>query len=250
MTRRIPFLVHVFYGICFGIIIYSKWLTHVRYSSKLNPRGCLLENNLEKQHIGSKKERDLIIIGIVTSLKNLNTRVLAMYKTWAHRIPGKVIFFIDKGPDYVGGLPVISLDGLFSDDYPPRYLGLASLQYMYSKYGQSYEWFLRADDDIFINVSNLELFLENLNSSKPLYIGQPGMFKTHETSHLDVGPDTPFCMSGPGVILSWVAMASLDPRLSDCLKTSATSHEDTELGRCVYDIVGIHCTTSYQVRLL
>ncbi|XP_041350507.1 chondroitin sulfate synthase 1-like [Gigantopelta aegis] len=247
MKRQIPIIVYLFYGICFGIIIYSKWLTHVRINSKLNPRACLLENNLDKQTVLPVKERDFLIVGIVTSRESLNTLVLTMYKTWAKRIPGKVIFFIGKGPAYVGDLPVVSLGNILGDVYPQRFLGLATLEYMFREYGQAYEWFLRAEDDIFINVSNLELFLKSLDSSKPKYIGQPGLFKPNETGDQNVGPTTPFCMGGPGVILSRKSMDSLGPGLSECLKPAVTSHEDTELGRCVYNIVGIHCTASYQM---
>lgn len=39
----------------------------------------------------------------------------------------------------------------------------------------SYQWFMRADDDIYIKTEKLEKFLRTLNSSEPIFLGQTGL---------------------------------------------------------------------------
>ena len=48
------------------------------------------------------------------------------------------------------------------------------LKYMYENYGDKFEWFMRADDDVFVKTERLEIFLKNINSSQPRFIGQAG----------------------------------------------------------------------------
>ena len=56
-----------------------------------------------------------------------------------------------------------------------------------------------------------------------------------------------YCMGGPGVIMSRATLAKVAPNLSYCLKNLYTSHEDTELGRCINQFVNVSCTRSSEV---
>lgn len=46
------------------------------------------------------------------------------------------------------------------------------LHYMYEHYIDKFEWFLRADDDVFIKPDKLEKFLRRVDSSKAQFIGK------------------------------------------------------------------------------
>ena len=48
------------------------------------------------------------------------------------------------------------------------------------------------------------------------------------------------------VVLSGPTLAKIAPHIDECLQNIVTSHEDTELGLCIYHHAGISCT-DYEV---
>jgi chondroitin sulfate synthase len=51
------------------------------------------------------------------------------------------------------------------DSYPPQRKSLLMLKYMHDHYIENFEWFMRADDDVFIKGDKIEKFLRSINSS-------------------------------------------------------------------------------------
>lgn len=95
------------------------------------------------------------------------------------------------------------------------------LHYMYEHYIDKFEWFLRADDDVFIKPDKLEKFLRRVDSTKAQFIGellesniyyiikywsgssgQAGRGNNEEFGLLSLEFDENFCMGGPGIIMS------------------------------------------------
>lgn len=99
------------------------------------------------------------------------------------------------------------------------------LHYMYEHFIDKFEWFARADDDVFMRTDKLEKFLRSIDSSKPQFIGkyllfirdefkingslliihkkgQAGRGNNEEFGLLSLEFDENFCMGGPGVIMS------------------------------------------------
>jgi chondroitin sulfate synthase len=56
---------------------------------------------------------------------------------------------------------------------------------MHDHYIENFEWFMRADDDVFIKGDKIEKFLRSINSSTPQFIGQAGMGKKEEIGKLN-----------------------------------------------------------------
>lgn len=121
------------------------------------------------------------------------------------------------------------------------------LQYMWTNFGNSFEWFIRADDDVYIRSDKLEHFLRSVDSNKLQFIGQAGRGNQEEFGLLSLEYDENFCMGGPGVIMSRETLARVAPHIKYCLKNLYTTHEDVELGRCVRRFAKIPCTWSYEV---
>lgn len=119
------------------------------------------------------KEKQLLLVGVMTADVYIETRARAVYETWGQKVPGKILFFTADGESLPAGLPVIRLKGV-DDSYPPQKKSFMMLKYMKDNYGDQFEWFMRADDDVFVKTDRLELFLRNINSSQPLFIGQAG----------------------------------------------------------------------------
>jgi chondroitin sulfate synthase len=112
---------------------------------------------------------------------------------------------------------------------------------MYDNYLNDFDWFMRADDDLYIKPERLEELLRSLDSGKAHLIGQAGLGNTLEYGQLSLGEGN-YCMGGPGVIVSRETLSLVAPHLESCLLNLLTTHEDVELGRCIRQHVGITCT--------
>lgn len=123
------------------------------------------------------------------------------------------------------------------------------LKYMHDHYLDKYEWFMRADDDVYIKSEKLESFLRSLNSSEAIFLGQTGMGARDELGKLALEPGENFCMGGPGVIMSREVLKRMVPHIRECLQEMYTTHEDVEVGRCVRRFAKVQCVWSYEVRL-
>ncbi|XP_064426070.1 chondroitin sulfate synthase 1 isoform X1 [Mirounga angustirostris] len=198
---------------------------------------------------GGPRDRNFLFVGVMTAQKYLQTRAVAAYRTWSKTIPGKVEFFSSEGSDTSIPIPIVPLRGV-DDSYPPQKKSFMMLKYMHDHYLDKYEWFMRADDDVYIKGDRLENFLRSLNSSEPLFLGQTGLGTTEEMGKLALEPGENFCMGGPGVIMSREVLRRMVPHIGKCLREMYTTHEDVEVGRCVRRFAGVQCVWSYEKVLL
>lgn len=220
-----------------------------------NPQGLhkgVRQANNENQQTANDEvplaKKNLVFVGVMTAKKYLNTRVVSAYHTWTNTIPGKVVFFSSAGSEKLAppGVPVISLPGV-NDVYPPQKKSFMMLKYMHDYHLNDYEYFIRADDDVYIHGDKLGQFLYGINSSKPLFIGQSGQGKKEEIGLLNLKADENFCMGGPSMVFSRATLSRVVPHISFCLKNLYTTHEDIEIGRCVRKFAGINCTWAFEV---
>lgn len=188
---------------------------------------------------------NLLFVGVMTASKYLETRAKAVYETWGHEVPGKIMFF-SSGTSISKNIPLVALEGI-DDSYPPQKKSFAMLKYMHDNHIDDFEWFLRADDDVYVRNDRMQLFLQSIDSRKPWFIGQTGRGNSEEFGLLSLESDENFCMGGPGVILSRETLKRIAPYINECLSNLYTNHEDVELGRCVKRFAGVSCTWSYEV---
>ena len=210
------------------------------------------ENNFDVSQDHSKGNREkngnLVLVGVMTAKKYLNSRIVSSYQTWATTIPGKVIYFSSEGSEKLApaGIPMVPLKGV-DDSYPPQKKSFLMIKYMYEHYGDQYEWFIRADDDIYIKSDKLAMFLHSINSSMPHYIGQAGLGNKDEFGMLNLDKKENYCMGGPGMVFSRETLRKMVPHVSYCLKNMYTTHEDVEVGRCVQKMAEVSCSWAYEV---
>lgn len=178
-----------------------------------------------------------------------NPTYVCVCRTWAQTIPGHVEFFSSEGSDTSIPIPIVALRNV-DDSYPPQKKSFMMLKYMHDHYLDKYEWFMRADDDVYIKSEKLESFLRSLNSSEAIFLGQTGMGARDELGKLALEPGENFCMGGPGVIMSREVLKRMVPHIRECLQEMYTTHEDVEVGRCVRRFAGVQCVWSYEVRSL
>ncbi|XP_039310722.1 chondroitin sulfate synthase 1 isoform X2 [Solenopsis invicta] len=193
---------------------------------------------------------NLVFVGVMTAQKYLDTRAKAVYETWGKELPGKIVFFSSESstvPENCPDLPLVPLPRV-DDTYPPQKKSFMMLQYMWSNFGDRFEWFLRADDDVYVRTDRLETLLRSVDSRRAMYIGQAGRGNSEEFGLLSLDYDENFCMGGPGVVLSRETLRRIVPHIRYCLRHLYTTHEDVELGRCVKKYAGIPCTWSYEMQ--
>lgn len=155
-------------------------------------------------------------------------------------------FFSSEGSDTSIPIPIVALRNV-DDSYPPQKKSFMMLKYMHDHYLDKYEWFMRADDDVYIKSEKLESFLRSLNSSEAIFLGQTGMGARDELGKLALEPGENFCMGGPGVIMSREVLRRMVPHIRECLQEMYTTHEDVEVGRCVRRFAKVQCVWSYEV---
>lgn len=191
--------------------------------------------------------RELLFIGVMTSQKFLRTRAKGVFDTWGKLVPGRMIFFAGAGKTTPGvDLPVVYLP-VPDNVHPPQRKSLAMLRYIYDNFIDRFQWFIRADDDVYIRPKRLATFLRKFDSSEILLLGQAGVGKTKEQGKLGLRDGDNFCIGGPGVIMTKGVLKKVTPRLEYCSNNTVTSHEDTEVGRCLRNFAGVMCPWAYEV---
>lgn len=211
-------------------------------------------------------QKNLVFVGVMTAKNFIDKRAKAVYDTWGKKVPGHIAFFSSEG-SFSDDMPVIGLKNV-DDRYPPQKKSFMMLYYMYEHFVDKFEWFIRADDDVYIEPEKLEKFLRSIDSSKPqfigkvfviillilkyfiFHIGQAGKGNSEEFGLLSLEFDENFCMGGPGVVLSSETLRRVAPHIPTCLKNLYSTHEDVEVGRCVQKFAGIPCTWNYEVSSL
>jgi len=215
---------------------------HLTYKKNFRPRKLTNDSQSDNSHF--------IFVGVITAEAFLQTRAQAVFDTWGKNVAGKLTFFSSQ-THQTSKLPVISLLNV-DDSYPPLKKSLMMIKYIHDHHIDDYEWFMRADDDVYIRNDKLERLLHSLNSSDDIYLGQAGTGAKTERGMLNLLPGDNYCMGGPGVILSRSVLKKVAPHIEHCLLKAPKSHmhEDTELGRCIQRYAGIPCTWAYEVSYL
>ncbi|XP_043284509.1 chondroitin sulfate synthase 1 [Venturia canescens] len=217
--------------------------------SNIREEGTTFGEDWQKEE---ERKTSLVYVGVMTAKQYLGTRAKAVWETWGKDLPGKIEFFsseFSSVPDNCTDLPLVPLPRV-TDVYPPQKKSFLMLQYMWKKYRDRYEWFVRADDDVYVKADRLEKFLRSVDSRKPMYIGQAGRGNADEFGTLALEYNENYCMGGPGVIISRETLNRIVPHIKYCLKNLYTTHEDVELGRCVQKYAGIPCTWSYEMQTI
>lgn len=210
-----------------------------------------LDNGRVKQKLQPK--RKFLYVAMMSADKFVPTRVRAAVQTWASSIrtwnrDSNVDVEIFAQSNTTVGVPIVKMPGVSDNVYPPQKKSFSMMRYVSDHHGTDYEWFLRLDDDAYVHIEHLESLLRRIDSSQPLYIGSPGFGRDDDDF---VEDNMVYCMGGPGIVLSKTTLASLSPKLGECLRNNLmTEHEDIELGRCVLHHTGVGCTKSYEMGTL
>uniref|UniRef100_A0A1A9VRT9 Hexosyltransferase n=1 Tax=Glossina austeni TaxID=7395 RepID=A0A1A9VRT9_GLOAU len=254
MTKRKTLIFACFgiaIGLCIGTVLKNYRALEIVKRCQMKPsnqRTPFEIIGLNPEETIHNSQKTLVLVGVMTAKNFIEGRAKAVYNTWGKEVPGRIAFFSSEG-SHSDELPVIGLKNV-DDRYPPQKKSFMMLYYMYEHYIDKFEWFIRADDDVYIEPQKLEKFLRSIDSSRPQFIGQAGKGNSEEFGLLSLEFDENFCMGGPGVILSSETLRRVAPHIPTCLKNLYSTHEDVEVGRCVQKFAGIPCTWNYEMQYI
>ena len=209
---------------------------------------------------GEYQVQKTLFVAVITAEKYLPTRARAVYDTWGRSVT-KIVFFVgadcNTSHPAIQDLPIVKLPGIPDNVYPPQKKVFAVLHYVHDHYIGEFQWFMRADDDVYVRGDKLEELLGTMNFNEKIYLGLAGTGKAEDIHRLGLRPHERYCMGGPGVIFSGATLRELAPYLDHCLSAvdrhneARPEHpwynEDVELGRCVSRSLNIQCSTSAEV---
>lgn len=177
-----------------------------------------------------------LYIEIATTEKLLSKRTIAAINDiWGRNVP-KLEFLSAHSKQE---LSVVNWNKI--DDTRTRQENLYQmLKYTHDYY---YNWFMLANDDVYIRVENVLHFLSDLDLSQ--------MVKSQEenTKHK---PHNHNCIGGPRVIFSRAFLLKLIPYFQECLRKMVlkknTMTRDQYLEHCISRKLGVRCTWIDQVQ--
>ena len=68
----------------------------------------------------------------------------------------------------------MALAGVDDDQYPPQRKVFAMLRHMFEHHIDTYDFFMRADDDAYVKSDGLRDLLQSVNPAQDIYMGSPG----------------------------------------------------------------------------
>lgn len=193
-------------------ILTGKAMKKRGFDSKANNEPKLLshEYTMKKQ----------LLVGVLTQQDYLSTRAKALYETWGQEVD-KLVFFVGEDCNVtsdISHLPIIKLRGVPDRVYPPLLKAFAAVKYMYENYINEFNWFVRADDDMYVRTQKLADLLSKLVPYQHVYMGRAGAGRNEDLRRLQLLAHERYCMGGPGIFMSMYTLGSIGPHLDNCLR--------------------------------
>ena len=172
------------------------------YINPTNPVGS--QERVEVGSVATLAEeyrvRKMLYVGVMTAQDYLSTRAVAVYATWGIEVT-KIAFYVGEDcevPKPLSVLPIERLYGVPDNVYPPQRKVFQMLKHMHDHYIDEFDWFMRADDDVYMRGREIEQLLSQLNPAEKIFLGRSGAGKPEDMARLKLLPHERYCMGGPG----------------------------------------------------
>ncbi|KHN73915.1 Glycoprotein-N-acetylgalactosamine 3-beta-galactosyltransferase 1 [Toxocara canis] len=167
-----------------------------------------------------------ILCWIMTGSQYHSSRAQFVKQTWAKRCDKHMFMSDEENAD----LPAINMNTSTGRHFLWQKTKRA-LSYLYEHYYDSYDWFLKADDDTYVIVENLRYFLNSMDANSPLYFGC-------HIRGLNGSPKQGYMSGGAGYVLSRTALKKF---VTEAMKDPNKCHvngysEDVEVGVCLENV--------------
>ncbi|CAJ1949227.1 unnamed protein product [Cylindrotheca closterium] len=223
--------------------------------------------------IGRNRYDGDVFLAVVTSRQNLESRVAAIRESWgqsSNLLPNiHVRYFVGNGTVSesellrLGGIQdskqLVVMQEVADDEYPPVRKNVNMLKTI-NRMVQSPKgplrdakigYIMKVDDDSYVNFDGFLRFLAyHHNSSKAYqFWGDRGFGRKKDREGIrSAGLEKPYCLGGPGYILSKEALAEASRGFDDCVNEISRSphkkavwHSDVVISICITKATGIGC---------
>ena len=177
----------------YATLAFSKLMNYMAYNyvsfARANSSSQILARIIADYHTYAQLNeplasgQSLVFVGVVTSDERLRERARAIHATWSHHVSaaiGRVAFYstpFSSATSTVAHhtpykyLPVVNLDDASGAGLSPLEKNWLMLKHMHDNYLDKYEWFMRVDDDTYVNTRELEYLLRSQDSSRVQFLG-------------------------------------------------------------------------------
>ncbi len=228
----------------------SPLLTH-EHSTKPPQTPTPPEIQVSRPKISSQNLPSLSTISynVLTTSDHLQSRVVPIHRTWGGGLADIQYYLRQPGGEREINfaakkrIPLVSLE---SSDIKVGQSELFRIWMDICEQKSSlYNWFMKVEDNVYVNTNELEELLASLNSSEPLLIGRlVYLSEEGEAGLSDTGES--YCDES-GYIVSWGAVQRLCPVLPWCWENALSDNDEVELARCIRMSGHVNCTTSSEV---
>jgi hypothetical protein len=262
----------------------NEWLnrTYKKFKKKTNPKfwGELVRLTTNATSSKAAESEIRILVAVVSSRQNFGSRVKTLVSSWAspQNIPQGVTirYFVGEAPrdsefhgkpDHdtahlaeLAGITDLStiavMDGVVDDEYPPVRKNTAMLQYLENfihtfeqESPNTFNWIMKVDDDTYLNFDALVPFLAKQKQNEVRFYGRQGIGRKEDKDGLKrAGVLKPYCLGGPGFVMSRATLRETAPILPQCVYDTEVSqykeqlwHSDVVIGMCIYNATGAGC---------
>nr|KAG5685790.1 hypothetical protein BaRGS_021912 [Batillaria attramentaria] len=186
-----------------------------------------------KGHFDTRVADDLAkkvkVLCFITTMPSYVERALAVNATWAKRCTRYLFVTTQPLPDFAESeMHIVNVP---EGRYHLTAKTFASLDHLYRHYVNDFDWFVKADDDVYIVMENLRLLLSHLSPDDPVYVGH----------HYQVNVHNGYMSGGASYVMSRQALKQLGSRglpSTGGICRPQEPDEDVEVGKCL-ELVGV-----------
>ncbi|KAK3095478.1 hypothetical protein FSP39_015158 [Pinctada imbricata] len=220
----------------YRVTLAAAFLSFVYYIEKSRALNLRYVDGFMKRFANSKQSTkknakySRILCFVMTTPSNIATKAMAVNNTWGSRCD-KLLFV---NAEVITSLPTMVIEVEEGRDHLTKKT-YKSLQYLYKHYVDSYDWFLKADDDAYLIMENLRHLLESYNSQNAVYLGH----------HFRIGTRQGYMSGGGGFLLSAGALKAINEKGYgvEPMCQMDGKDEDLDIGICL-DHIGVKTYSS------
>lgn len=233
-------------GISLGMLstlLVTTWSTtnssNYSHEQKCRQSGDLIHQSLHDETTIHKT----VYIGVLTSKYQLKFLAEAIHNSWGQTATSIEYYITGSIKVIQSNLPVVN--ATFDDELTDMFLALL---HMYNKYIHQFNWFLIANDKMYVRVSRLKKLLNKLDPTADVYIGATS--QRPEDSKFKSYRQALYCKGDTGIVLSRNLLQKLAPYLKTCSREASNSESaDVILGYCIKKYIGVQCSSSKEVNV-
>lgn len=175
---------------------------------------------------------------LVTTVGSALTSGHKISRSWGKDMKN-LVYVVGEDAKVAPQLGILHVSNVTDVHYPPMEKNLRGLAQAFRQYPTD-DWYLRCDDDSYVDVKGMTAFLQTFADKSPRYLGSYAVGRAAELGLMQIPEGmSGYAEGGFCEILSNSAMHALLPHMDSCIRDAQTMllehrHSDVELGKCLF----------------